>query len=203
MGYWLGEVEVVGEVQTASTAVIRDGVITAVDDLCISVQPFFYDLAGVHGRYVGVLNQAVVDNDTNYVYLDAAAALQVTTAGYPAALHLRLGRVITLGGVITRVFLERAFLAATAAGGAPADTAKSGLLIPGNFAGNPKKANVAFASAYPDTQYTITLGLATANDKQFVPVIETKATTGFTVNLSVNNIANLLEVYWHTMPVGE
>ena len=202
MGYWLGEVEVVGEVQTASTAVIRDGVVQAVDDLCISVQPFYYDLAGIHGKYDGILNQAVADDDTNYVYLDGAGALQVTVAGYPATTHIRLARVIAAGGIICRIFLERAFLTAALSGGI-SDTAKSGLLIPGSFAGNPKKATVAFSSAYPDTAYTIATGLSTAADKQFVPVIENKLATGFTVNLGANNIANLVEMYWHTLPVGE
>lgn len=201
MTFLVGEVEVVNEVHLAHQATIRDGAVESTDDLCISVQPFFFDLSGVHGRYPGVINQPVTDNAVNYVYLDELGALQVTPGSYPATLHIRLARVVAASGFISRIFLERAFLTASADG--IAITAKSGILIPGDFSGNPKKAFVAFAVTYPNTMYTVTFGSITANDIQFVPVAENKAVTGFTVNLAVNNIANLAEIHWQAMPTGE
>lgn len=80
---------------------------------------------------------------------------------------------------------------------------KSGILIPGNFSGNPKQATVAFATAYPDANYTVTLSAETANDKSFALRYENKTTAGFDVDLGSNNIANLVSVSWQTVPVGE
>jgi hypothetical protein len=80
---------------------------------------------------------------------------------------------------------------------------KSGILIPGDFSGNPKQATVTFASAYPDTNYTITVSVETINNKSFALRYESKATTGFDVDLGSNNIANLVSVSWQTVPVGE
>jgi hypothetical protein len=80
---------------------------------------------------------------------------------------------------------------------------KSGVLIPGAFAGNPKKATVTFTTAFPDANYAVTLAAEAANDKGFVPHVESKTAAGFVVNLGTNNIANLVAVGWHATPNGE
>jgi hypothetical protein len=80
---------------------------------------------------------------------------------------------------------------------------KTGKLIPGDFAGNPKKATVTFITAYPNTSYGIVLSVSTANDRSFVASYENKLVGGFTVNLGTNNIANLAEVSWETETLNE
>jgi hypothetical protein len=84
-----------------------------------------------------------------------------------------------------------------------ASAEKGGLLIPGAFSGNPKQAAVTFTTAYPDTNYIVVVSAETINDKSFALRVENKTASGFTVDLGVNNLANLVEVSWHTSPVGE
>jgi hypothetical protein len=80
---------------------------------------------------------------------------------------------------------------------------KSGVLIPGAFSGNPKLATVTFSTAFPDTNYSVTLAPGTISKKSFAPTVESKATTGFDVNLGSNNLADLVEIGWHAIPNGE
>jgi hypothetical protein len=79
---------------------------------------------------------------------------------------------------------------------------KAGVLIPGDFSGSPKKATVTLTSSYPDTNYAITLSVSTDGTKTFAPQVENKLSSGFTVNLNSNNLANLVEVGWHTIENG-
>jgi hypothetical protein len=79
---------------------------------------------------------------------------------------------------------------------------KAGVIIPGAFAGNPKKATVTFVTPYATTGYAITLAVVTDGTKQFLPSIESKTVSGFVVNLGSNNVANLVEIGWHTMING-
>ena len=87
-------------------------------------------------------------------------------------------------------------------GAASVITVKSGRVFPGSFAGNPKKATVAFGSAFASPNYAITCDAEGAATKQFHPTYESKLTTGFTINLGTNNLANLIEVSWHAIIVG-
>ena len=80
---------------------------------------------------------------------------------------------------------------------------KSDSVAAGSFAGNPKKYTVVFSIAAPDTNYYISLTPVTINDTGYVAVVENKTITGFTINMNVNNIANLTEVMWTTQPHGE
>ena len=119
MPFSVGEVEVVNEVSLAPSAVLYDGAVTADGDLTIKVNNFHYDLGGVHGKYLGSCNNAVTDEETNYVYLNNAGILVINTTGYPiSTLHIRLARVIAHDGVICRIVLERAFF--TSGGVSPA-----------------------------------------------------------------------------------
>jgi len=79
---------------------------------------------------------------------------------------------------------------------------KAGVIVPGAFAGNPKKATVTFGTAYASTAYAITLGVLTDGTKQFSVSVESKTISGFVVNLGSNNAANLVEIGWHTMING-
>ena len=87
-------------------------------------------------------------------------------------------------------------------GSAVTQTAKAGLLPAAAFAGNPKKATVTFGTAYPNTNYAITLSPVTDGTKTFTLDAESKTAAGFVVNLNSNNLANFLEVGWHTMALG-
>jgi len=80
---------------------------------------------------------------------------------------------------------------------------KSGVLIPGNFSGNPKRATVTFSAPFGGTNYAVTLTVEAINGKSFVATMETKTAAGFDVNLGVNNIANVVEVGWHAIENGE
>lgn len=107
----VGEFEITNDVRLAPNSVVRDGLIEIDSDLAIRVGSFFYDFGSMKGKFPGALNQAVTDNATNYVSVDSAGTLVIGTAAYPVTAHIRLGRVITSGGVITHIALERAFLA--------------------------------------------------------------------------------------------
>ncbi len=113
----ISEVEVVNEVNVASSAVLRDGLTESDDDLTVKVSSFYYDMGGVKGKFTGALAQPVTDNTTNYVFLDDLAALQINTTGWPGTTHIRLSRVVTSGGIITRIILERALLGSASSTG--------------------------------------------------------------------------------------
>jgi hypothetical protein len=84
-------------------------------------------------------------------------------------------------------------------GSVAAQVAKAGILVPGDFSGSPKKAHVTFGTGYPNTDYSVTASVLTDGSKTFALEVENKTTEGFTVNLGSNNLANLVEVDWHTM----
>jgi len=114
MPYVIGEVEVTNEVTLAPNAVIYDGAIVEDGDLSVKVNGFYYNLDGAYGRYVGSSVNAVADNDTNYLYLNNSGILVVSTTGYPlSGSYIQLGRVVTSGGFIIRIFLERPLLSAS------------------------------------------------------------------------------------------
>lgn len=199
-GFVIGEVDVVNEVSLAPSAVLYDGAVTADGDLTFKVNAFYYDIGGSHGKYVGSCGNAATDNATTYVYLLPGGTLGTSTVSYPGTAHIRLARVVAQSGIIVRIILERAFF--TSGGSAVSLNAKSGFAIPGAFSGNPKKANITFASAFPDTNYAVTLAPATDGSRTFSPCVESKLATGFTIDLQANNLAGLVEVGWHAMPIG-
>jgi hypothetical protein len=201
MPFVIGEVEVVNEVSLAPSAVLYDGAVVADGDLTVKVNSFFYEIAGVHGKYIGSVANVVTDNQTNYVYLNALAALAINTTGYPTSAHIRLARVVTQSGIIVRVILERAFF--TGGGSMLASTVKAGVALAASFSGSPKKSTVTFASPYGSTAYAVIFSPITDGSRTFSPSAETKTVSGFTVNLNNNNLAGLLEIDWHTTQSGE
>lgn len=80
---------------------------------------------------------------------------------------------------------------------------KNNAVASASFAGSPRTAAVTFTTAYPDTNYSIALTPVTTNNTSFSPTVESKATTGFTINMHTNNITNLVEVMWTALPYGE
>lgn len=198
--YVIGEMEVVNEVSLAPSAALYDGAVSADGDLTFKVNAFYYDIGGLHGKYPGSVGNFASDNATNYVYLDDAGNLGSSTTGYPEQAHIRLARVVAMGGIIVRVILERAFF--TAGTTLSSQTAKSGVVVPGDFTGNPKTRTVVFDHPYPNTDYAVTLSVNTDGSKSFAAAVENKTATGFVINLHSNNVANLIEIGWHTMRNG-
>lgn len=85
----------------------------------------------------------------------------------------------------------------------PGIDAKADSLIPGDFSGNPKKAVVTFMTPFEDANYVIVFSPLTDGTKSFAPAAESKTAAGFVLNLNSNNVANLIEIGWQAMKVGE
>jgi len=81
-------------------------------------------------------------------------------------------------------------------------TVKSGVVIPGNFSGNPKKSTVTFASAFSSTNFAIVFSPNTDGSRTFTVSAESKTVSGFVLNLNSNNVAGLNEVGWHCVMSG-
>lgn len=79
---------------------------------------------------------------------------------------------------------------------------KAGVIVPGSFSGDPKKATVTFGTAFGGTSYAVVLSTQTDGTKTYAPAAETKTAGGFVVNLHSNNVANLVEVEWHCILNG-
>jgi hypothetical protein len=96
---------------------LGDGLIRSHPDaLKFSIDAFKYDIGGQRGTYAGVLGQAVTNNDTNYVYLDDSAVLQVNTTGFPTDItYLPLARIVASSGEIVAIHEERVLLASSSA----------------------------------------------------------------------------------------
>jgi hypothetical protein len=101
---------VVGNLEIATS--FRDGTIEENGPLSVDIIKFNCDLAGNQTKFIGVSNQPVTDDATNYFWLDLNGVLHTNTTGYPASGALRIGRVVTSGGYISRIWDDRAFLGA-------------------------------------------------------------------------------------------
>jgi hypothetical protein len=93
-------------------AVVASGRIIYVDGLYVNVLAFNYELDGVRTLFVGAINQALTDDAINYLYLDFDGSLNINTTGYPSTTHIRLGRVVAAGGVVTTILDDRILLTA-------------------------------------------------------------------------------------------
>jgi hypothetical protein len=82
---------------------------------------------------------------------------------------------------------------------------KSGLVLKASFAGTPKKASVAFATAYPDTNYSVNhiININGANNASYIATIENKTAAGFDISMHTGNVSDLIDVEWTTRVVGE
>jgi hypothetical protein len=200
MPFVIGEVEVTNDVRLAPNSVLYDGAVLPDGDLTIKVNGFNYEIAGNYGKYLGSVCNEVANNATSYVFVDDGGNLWVSTQGFPNSTHIRLARVVTQGGFIVRVLMERAIL--TAVGSLVSNGAKSGIVGPGVFGGRPLQTRVIFGTPYPDSNYTVALSPVTDGTKSFMPVVVDKTAEGFYINLQTGNAANLVEVGWHTLPIG-
>lgn len=76
-------------------------------DLLVGVFPFDYTLGGTAKRFVGAMNQSVLDDDTSYVYIDSSNALQVVAAavGWPTdpTLYFPLAELTAADGSIASI----------------------------------------------------------------------------------------------------
>ena len=72
---------------------------------------------------------------------------------------------------------------------------KGGEVAPGTFAGFPLRATVTFGSAYPNTNYAISVVGEDARSW----TIEGKGVSGFVINTN-SNVALVGNVYWITTP---
>jgi hypothetical protein len=93
-------------------AVLAPGRIIIVDGLYISILSFSFEMDGVRQTFAGALNQLTTDDSTNYVYLDYDGSLNINTTGYPTTTNIRLGRVVTSGGLIIALYDDRIALTA-------------------------------------------------------------------------------------------
>lgn len=59
---------------------------------------------------------------------------------------------------------------------------KSNVVLPEQFTGNPKKANITFTTAFSDNNYSISV----IGEDSRTWVIENKSSTGFTINANAN-----------------
>ncbi len=77
--------------------------------LTVGIWGLNYDFKGTLTVYAGCTAQAVTDNATNYIYLDAANALIVNTTGFPvdADSFFPLATVVAAGGAIVSIADKR------------------------------------------------------------------------------------------------
>ena len=75
---------------------------------------------------------------------------------------------------------------------------KSGAVTAGTFAGNPKKATVTFSTAFPNTNYSISIIGGNARTFSF----ESKAVGSFVINANAN-AALTQDVLWTAINYGE
>lgn len=82
---------------------------------------------------------------------------------------------------------------------------KAGTVPNATFAsvGGRQKATVAFSSAFADALYAVEVTAVTTNNKRVAAVVESKTSSGFTINLGTNNKNNVTEVDWTAIKHGE
>lgn len=78
------------------------------------------------------------------------------------------------------------------------DGMKAGIVAAGSFAGNPRKFTVVFSTAFPDTNYTLSIVGIDSRSWTY----ENKNPAGFTINTNANQPL-VGEVSWQAIRVGE
>ncbi len=115
----LNDEEVVVSNAVSLAVVLNVGCVSDAGGLSVDVTGFQYDQAGTRGKFAGAVGSVVVDDQTNYVYLDSVGALIINTTGFPAGsiAHIRLAIVTTQGGVVVNIEDQRAILTSALVGG--------------------------------------------------------------------------------------
>lgn len=94
---------------------LRDLKVQKGTGLTVGVASGNWSISGIEGYYAGVTNQAVTDNATNYIEMDATGTLSTNTTSFTAG-YLHLATVITSGGTITSIVDKRTFVTNAGAG---------------------------------------------------------------------------------------
>ena len=83
-------------------AVVTEGLVVDEGGLMIGVYPCNYTLGGQQKRFAGATNQAVPDDATRFVYIDASNTLQIA-ASYPTDIStfIPLAKVVVSNGATT------------------------------------------------------------------------------------------------------
>jgi hypothetical protein len=85
-------------------------------------------------------------------------------------------------------------------GGGGSFSGKSGRVLASSFSGTPQTASVSFNTNFASANYAITLGVVSSSTRRYVPVAQSKAVGGFTINLGSNNKTDLVSVDWVAIP---
>lgn len=82
---------------------------------------------------------------------------------------------------------------------------KAGCVPEASFAlsGGRQKFTVAFSTAFPAATYSVTITSVTTANKTYAPVVESKTSGGFTINLGTATKTDLVEVCWQAIAAGE
>ena len=76
---------------------------------------------------------------------------------------------------------------------------KNGSVTGSTFSGNPKKATVAFTTAFSDNNYAVTI----TGEAERTWTIESKSSTVFTINANANLAFASSNVFWMAGQIGE
>ena len=111
---------------------------------------------------------------------------------------------LTVGSITDGQFLKRsgtAIIGASGAGGGLAT--KAGKVLAAAFSGNPRTATVTFAAAFTDANYSIALTVESSGNTGFGPAVNSHTAAGFVINMTTNNVSNLVAVQWVAVKHGE
>jgi len=69
------------------------------------------------------------------------------------------------------------------------------------FSGNPKKASVTFSQDFASSDYAVamTSTVSGSSPGSYIPSVEAKTASGFTINMNTNNITDIARVDWIAM----
>jgi len=78
---------------------------------------------------------------------------------------------------------------------------KSSFKLKAAFSGNPKKASVTFSQDFASSDYAVamTSTVSGSSPGSYIPSVEAKTASGFTINMNTNNITDIARVDWIAM----
>ncbi len=85
---------------------IKQGQIIATESLQAKILPYNGRMGNTDITYAGETVTAI-DASTNYYWIDELSVLHANTTGYPLTPCVRLGRIVTAGGIVTTVYDDR------------------------------------------------------------------------------------------------
>lgn len=166
----------------AILAAIAQGRVVQEASLTVGIWPINYRLNGVSKQYDGASAEAVTDDETNYLYLDADNALVINTTGFPVdpATFLPLAQVICENGSISEIVdcrpIFQTYFLFSAGDGLAFDSGEFSIAAGG-------VAEAMLANAIADAIPTITLAVGDETGDAIAVTIQAKDIQG-------NNNAN-------------